>query len=347
MGEPKALTCLLFGFGYMGRIRYSILRRLPQVSRILCLDPGIAAGWPSGVEVIPDRAQVPWGEVDAVFVCTPNDATASLAAEGLRRCGRVFCEKPPGRNWEEFCQISAAAQEARSPVLVFGFNHRLHPAVQAAKSFLDSGRLGAILYVKGTYGKSGGIRFRESWRSKPEIAGGGILLDQGIHLLDLFSLFLGPLDPVDAVLTDSYWGCGVEDNAFVLLKSRQGIPAFLHSSATLWKHTFRLEIGCREGYVTATGLLSQSGSYGREQLVIGKRQFEDEASALGNPREEIVHFDRDDSWEKEVQEFLLAIQENRPATHGTLEEARWLMQTVHEIYAQNRQRLAGRSPSCA
>jgi predicted dehydrogenase len=207
---------------------------------------------------------------------------------------------------------------------------------------IGEGGLGDILYVKGTYGKSGGVRYREGWRSKPEIAGGGILLDQGIHMLDLFLMLLGPLTVADAVLVDTFWGSGLEDNAFVLLKSERNIPAFLHSSATLWKHTFRLEIGCRNGYMTASGLLSQTGSYGREQLVIGKRQFEDEASALGNPREEIIHFDRDESWDREVQEFLAAIKEGRPAMHGTLEEARRVMELVRDIYAVSERHVAVR-----
>jgi predicted dehydrogenase len=193
--------------------------------------------------------------------------------------------------------------------------------------------LGDILYIKGTYGKSGGVRYRENWRNNRLIAGGGILLDQGIHMLDLFQMFLGPLSVVDVVLTDGFWNCEVEDNAFVLLRSEQGVPAFLHSSATMWKHTFRLEIGCRDGYLVASGLLSQTGSYGREQLVIGRRQFEDEALALGNPREEIVYFDRDESWEKEVDEFIAALKEGRQATHGTLEEARRAMQIIRDVYA--------------
>lgn len=157
-------------------------------------------------------------------------------------------------------------------------------------------------------------------------------------MLDLCQLFLGPLSVVQAVLADAFWGCEVEDNAFVLLQSEQGTPAFVHSSATLWKHTFRLELGCERGYLTATGLLSQTGSYGREQLVIGKRQFEDEAMALGNPREEIVHFDRDDSWDQEVREFLAAIREGRPATHGTLDEARRVMALIRDAYLLTEQR---------
>ena len=337
------MRCLLLGYGYMGRIRYQVLRQHPHVKEILIVDPGIdPSTLDPAVPLWPKERPIPWDRIDAVFVCTPNNITAELCVEGLRRCGRVFCEKPPGRNWEEFSEIAQAAEEKPGRILAFGLNHRLHPAIQAAKAMVGSGGLGDILYIKGTYGKSGGLRYRENWRNNQEISGGGILLDQGIHMLDLFCYFLGPLRVADAVLVDSFWRCNVEDNAFVLLQSAQGTPVFLHSSATLWKHTFRLEIGCKNGYLAASGLLSKTGSYGREQLVIGRRQFEDEACALGNPREEIIQFDRDESWEKEVHEFLEAVMENRPARYGTLEAARNVMAVIRDVYGLQRQEISER-----
>lgn len=331
------MRCLVLGYGYMGKIRYQVLRKHPRVQQIIVVDPGLSpVGLDPAVRLWPGGKPIPWDQADAVFVCTPNNVTAELCIEGLRRCGRVFCEKPPGRNWEEFSAIAQAAREEPGRVLAFGLNHRLHPAIEAAKAMVGEGGLGEILYLKGTYGKSGGLRYRENWRTKQEISGGGILLDQGIHMLDLFCHFLGPLTVVEAVLVDSFWRCSVEDNAFVLLRSAQGVPAFLHSSATLWKHTFRLEIGLRDGYLVASGLLSKTGSYGREQLVIGRRQFEDEALALGNPREEIIQFDRDESWEREVQEFLQAVEEGRPVRYGTLEAAENVMAILREVYQLQR-----------
>ncbi len=340
------MRCLIFGFGYMGKIRYEALRTHPAVRTITIVDPGrnlSVAGLEPGVWLAAG-APIPWETTDAVFICTPNNVTAELCVEALARCGRVFCEKPPGRDWEDFSRIAEAAANTPDHTLMFGFNHRLHPSVQAAQTLLTSGKLGKVLYLKGTYGKSGGLRHRDSWRSNPQIAGGGILLDQGIHVLDLFHLFLGPLRVVEAVLSDAFWGGGLEDNAFVLLRGPHGVPAFLHSSATLWKHTFRIEIGCRDGYLIASGLLSQTGSYGREQLVIGKRQFEDEALALGNPREEIIHFDCDESWDREVDEFLSAVRQRRPGTHGTLEDARKVMELIRDVYALDERQAATREP---
>lgn len=329
----------------MGKIRAGVLRQHPAVRQITIVDPLLDASSsiPEGIR-LPPGAPIPWETCDAAFICTPNHVTADLCVEALEHCGHVFCEKPPGRNWDDFCRIAEAAARIPRHTLAFGFNHRLHPSVQAAKALLNSGKLGEVLYLKGTYGKSGGIRHRQNWRSNPAMAGGGILLDQGVHMLDLFHLFIGSLSVVEAVLVDAFWGTGLEDNAFVLLRSPRGVPAFLHSSGTLWKHTFRFELGCRDGYIIGSGLLSQTGSYGREQLVVGKRQFEDEALALGNPREEMIHFDRDESWAHEVGEFLAAVQEGRPPRHGTLEDARAVMEVIRDVYALSERQAVGRDP---
>lgn len=326
------MNCLVLGYGYMGKIRVRVLKEHPEVKRIGVYDPYLSSPPEEIRDCYLHGEAIPWQDYQAVFVCTPNHVTAKLCIQALKECGHVFCEKPPGRNYKELCGIVEAAEARPGHTLVFGFNHRLHPAVQAAKAMLGQGGLGDILYMKGSYGKSGGTRYRQNWRNQKEISGGGILLDQGIHMLDIFQFFLGPLEVVDAVLADLFWKCEVEDNAFVLLQSQDGKPAFLHSSATLWKHTFEFEIGCQEGYMKASGFLSKTGSYGREQLVIGRRQFEEESFALGNPREEVIYFDRDESWQREVHEFLSAVKEKRKANHGTLEEAKQIMSLVQKIY---------------
>jgi 1,5-anhydro-D-fructose reductase (1,5-anhydro-D-mannitol-forming) len=327
------MKCIIFGFGYMGKIRYDVLRRHPAVQELKVYDPALAGKSDLGETLLPSEQPIPWDRFDTAFICTPNNVTADLCVEALRRGKHVFCEKPPGRDWDDFSRIAQEAAGRTGQTLMFGFNHRLHPSVQAARALLGEGGMGEILYLKGTYGKSGGAHYRQSWRNDKSISGGGILLDQGIHMLDIFQTLLGPLQVVDKVLADSFWGCGVEDNAFLLLRSEKGTPVFLHSSATLWKHTFRFEIGCQNGYLVASGLLSRTGSYGREQLIVGKRQFEDQALALGNPREEIIYFDRDESWDKEVHEFVAAAQEGRPATHGTLQEAQQIMAIIRDVYA--------------
>src|SRR3989338_5793967 len=160
------MHCLIFGYGYMGKIRYQVLRKHPAVRKITVVDPGLdpTAEGLEGVLLKPGEP-IPWETCTAAFICTPNNVTADLCVEALERCGRVFCEKPPGRNWDDFCRIAEAAAPTPGHTLVFCFNHRLHPSVSAANALLADGKLGEVLYVKGAYGKSGGIRHRHSWRS--------------------------------------------------------------------------------------------------------------------------------------------------------------------------------------
>jgi predicted dehydrogenase len=219
--------------------------------------------------------------------------------------------------------------------LMFGFNHRYHPGVLRAKSIVDSGRMGKIVALRGLYGKSGGKDFKNSWRNEFSVSGGGILLDQGIHMLDLFILFCGGFTSVKAFLSNDHWGFDVEDNAVVILKNDENLLGILHSSATFWKHMFQLDIILEQGYLKLEGLLSKTGSYGRETLIIGKRQFEDETEAIGNPSEETIYFDKDLSWELEVSLFVDCILKNKPITESNSKNAYEAMEIVHRCYQES------------
>jgi predicted dehydrogenase len=151
-------------------------------------------------------------------------------------------------------------------------------------------------------------------------------------MLDLFRFFCGDFDEVMGMAVTSHWDIPVEDNAFVLLRNASGQMAQLHSSATAWKHTFRLEIGLERGYLAITGLLSKTGSYGRETLLIGRRPQRGESAAVGNPREEMSYYDRDPSWELEVNHFVSCIREDRPVTQGTSLDALRVMEIVDRVY---------------
>jgi predicted dehydrogenase len=248
----------------------------------------------------------------------------------MKKGKHVFCEKPPGKNLEDIKNIMIA--ENGHIKLMFGFNHRFHPGVTKAKVIVESGRLGKIISMRGIYGKSGGINFRKSWRNDKNISGGGILLDQGIHMIDLFCYFCGNFEYVKCFTENSFWKFDIEENAYVILKNNKGQIASLHSSSTLWKHTFRLDIILEDGYIAIDGLLSKTGSYGREMLVVGKRQFENEASALGNPQEEITYFDRDLSWDLEVEEFVKCIEQNKKVTISSSEDALRVMEIIDKAY---------------
>jgi predicted dehydrogenase len=201
-----------------------------------------------------------------------------------------------------------------------------------ARSMVEGGRFGKILWMRGVYGKCGGIQFENEWRNQSEIAGGGILLDQGIHMLDLCRFFLGDFSDVQSLITTAFWKIPVEDNAFAILRNDDGQVVLLHSSATQWKHRFALEICLEGGYINLNGILSSTRSYGDETVTFAKKQFEDETFAFGKPREETIFFGQDDSWSLEVDDFARTLRENRPVTSGNSEDALKVMQLIDEIY---------------
>ena len=116
------------------------------------------------------------------------------------------------------------------------------------------------------------------------------------------------------------------------LKNDENQLAVLHSSATCWKHMFQLDVNLEQGYLKLEGLLSKSGSYGRETLVIGKRQFEDETEAVGNPSEENIYFDNDLSWGIEVNRFADCFLNDKLVLESSSSDAYKAMELVHCCY---------------
>lgn len=328
-----SVKCAILGFGYMGEIRLREMQESELFEPVLvCETNPDKRAKVKGVEVTDDPEQIFRDDIDAVFVCTPNDKIPDFTCRALKAGKHVFAEKPPGRNYQDIKDIIAVEKECGDRKLMFGFNHRYHPGMQRAKKLIDNKTLGKVLWVRGLYGKSGGKNFGSSWRNKKEISGGGILLDQGIHMLDLFNFFCEPFNEVKAFTSDAYWQFELEDNAFVILKNPEGQNAMLHSSATFWKHRFQIDIGLEEGYLTVQGFLSKSGSYGRETLIIGRKQFEDETDAVGNPSEEIIYFDKDLSWQIEMEKFADCVLNDKPVKDSTSAHALAAMEIVHKAY---------------
>jgi predicted dehydrogenase len=333
------MKVLIVGYGYMGEIRKQVVDRLGELTLAGVCDPfkspeKTGCNCPHYLdfhEAVDDIGP------DITFVCSPNRDIPDVAVYAMRRGSHVFCEKPPGRNIDDIRRMMAAEAQCPGIKLMFGFNHRHHPAIIEAKSIIDAGRMGQVLWVRGVYGKSGGQGrgFESSWRNDPAISGGGILLDQGIHMLDLFRLFCGDFDEAVGMTGTRFWKIPVEDNAFVILRNAKGQMAQLHSSATLWKHTFRVEVGLEGGYLIIHGLLSKTGSYGRETLIIGRRPDDDDPyAAVGNPREETVFFDKDLSWDLQVEEMVRCIKYNLPVTNSSSTDALRVMEIIAAVYRQ-------------
>ena len=229
----------IVGLGKMGHIRADVIRNHPKLNLFAACDVVETKGkdFPE-TEFFRNYNDLLKQDIDAVFVCTPNRYIPEIVVAALEKGIHVFCEKPPGRNLDDVIMMREAEMANLGTKLKFGFNHRYHQAVQEAKSIVDSGRLGRIMWIRGIYGKAGGPLHDTNWRNQPEISGGGILIDQGIHMLDLVRVFCEDFTDIHSFITHSYWNVGVEDNAFVIMKNTAGQLAMVNSSAKHWRHQF-------------------------------------------------------------------------------------------------------------
>lgn len=266
-------------------------------------------------------------EVDLVIVATSNDALASVAKAAMRAGKHVLVEKPGARNSAEIQELCDLAAESQVLVRV-GFNHRYHPAIQKARELFESGALGRLMFIRGRYGHGGRLGYEKEWRADPAISGGGELIDQGVHLIDLARWFLGDFSEVVGFVETYFWDMPVEDNGFLLLRTADRQTAFLHVSWTEWKNLFSLEIYGRDAKLAVEGL---GGSYGVERLTYYKMLPE-----MGPPETTTWEFlEEDESWAVEFQEFLDDISLGRTPQPG-LADARAALAIVEQVYAESK-----------
>jgi predicted dehydrogenase len=329
--QGEVLRVGVAGFGSTGQIRRRYIDAHPRMKTVAVCDRTIAnpGELKDGVRMWSDWRQLLEEDLDVLFVCLWNDIAPTVVIEGLNRGLHVFCEKPPGRTVEDIVRVREVERANPQLKLKYGFNHRYHESVRDALKIIQSGELGDVVDLRGVYGKSKMIRFDQDWRTKREIAGGGILLDQGIHMVDMMRLFAGDFVDIHAHVSNAFWCHDVEDNAYALMRTADGIVAMLHSSATQWRHRFALDITLREGGLSLSGILSSSRSYGAETLTVVYRGEDD----LGDPREVTTRYNDDHSWRDEIEEFARAIIANREIRHGSSLEALKTMQLVYDIYA--------------
>lgn len=298
----------IIGTGLQGRRRAEALRSFED-ARLIAVSSDLPAQSKRLAEDMKCESIGNWEElvarqdIDVIIICTPPDCHLPMCSAALKKGRHVLCEKPLARNPEEAEKI---AKLAHSKGLKFkcGFNHRHHPAIKQAREWFDQGVIGELIFIRSEYGIGGRVGYEKDWRTNPVLAGGGQLMDQGMHVIDLSRWFLGDFTEVTGYLQTGYWDIKpLEDNAFCLLRTEKGQVASIHVSWTQWKNLFRFELYGKDGYITVEGL---GGSYGVEKAVLGKRAFDKPF------KEEIIEFrGRDISWEEEWREFKNAIQENR------------------------------------
>lgn len=319
------LRVAIVGCGLIGQKRS---RALSGARVVVCCDPVFdraeslarATGASSTSEW---RDAVQRDDVDLVIVATTNDMLAPVSLGAIEAGKHVLVEKPAARSVDEVLLLIDAAERRDVRVRV-GFNHRYHPALLKAREIVDSGALGDLMFVRGRYGHGGRIGYEQEWRADPEKSGGGELIDQGVHLIDLARWFLGDFTNVEGFAKTYYWDMPVDDNAFLLLRTAREQTAFLHVSCTEWKNLFSLEIYGRHGKLQIDGL---GGSYGVERLTFYRMLPE-----MGPPETTSWEYPRgDQSWELELREFLDDIAQRRTPSPG-LAEAHAALAVVKQIY---------------
>ncbi|HPA07583.1 MAG TPA: Gfo/Idh/MocA family oxidoreductase [Methanoregulaceae archaeon] len=314
-----------------GRIGHKRAESLPQgylkavadiseesARRLSCLYAGVdySRDW---------RAITRNNEIDMVIVSTTNNSLAEITLAAVESGKHVLVEKPAARNYRELDPVLKAAENNEVKVTI-GYNLRFHPSFMKIREIVGDGILGNLMYIRGRYGHGGRLGYEKEWRADPMISGGGELLDQGVHLIDLSRWFLGDIIEVEGEYHTYFWKMPVEDNAFLRLKNKNGQLAWLHASCTEWKNTFSFEIFLEKGKLQVDGL---GGSYGAERLTCYQM-----LPQMGPPNTTIWEYPfPDPSWKIEFDQFEHIIRTDaEPAP--SLSDAREILKIVDKIYGE-------------
>ena len=307
------LKVLFIGFGGFSKVRQKILSTFSLVELIGFYDP-----YYSGIEELPqfEDLDVALEACDAVIISVPPRFAPSYVVEAIKLGKKVFCEKPAAINYEELSVIEKHLNA--DSILAYGFNHREHPSIKRMKDAIDAGDLGKVLWMRGRYGKEVDDSYKSTWRCNPDLNGGGILIDQGIHLVDLMSYLSGGFDGAQAVLSNHYLGIhGVDDNGFITLYSTETkIAASLHSTVTQWRYLFSLEVFLEHGSLILNGLRTNSGRYGEEILSIKPNNKKEAEMGIQE-----IRYPENVSWRNEMESFVEACCSNKEYPYANYKDA--------------------------
>jgi len=328
-GSKQVFGVGIIGCGLIGQKRAKALGTGGKLLACADLDSAraesLARG--TGAKVFRDWRELVWmAGVDVVIVATLHDSLAEITLTAIEAGKHVLVEKPAARNAAELEPVMAAAIKHGVKVHV-GFNHRYHRSLRKAKEIVNSGVLGDLMFIRARYGHGGRIGYDKEWRAKPELSGGGELIDQGPHLIDLSRWFLGDFAEVQGFAHTYFWDMPVDDNGFMLLKTAKRQVAFLHASCSEWKNLFSMEIYGKDGKLDLAGL---GGSYGLEKLTWYKMLPE-----MGPPETTAWEYPMaDDSWAVEMAEFFEDIRLGRSPAAG-LADAHAALTIIQNIYRES------------
>jgi len=325
----KLLGIAIIGCGLIGQKRAKALGTGGRLIACADKDAGRAESLAksAGAQSFSDwRDVLRLSEVDLVIVATLHDSLAEITLAAVEAGKHVLVEKPAARTSAELEPVIAAA--ARTGVKVHvGFSHRYHRALRKAREIVDNGEVGELMFIRARYGHGGRPGYDREWRAVPELSGGGELIDQGPHLIDLSRWFLGEFNEIQGFAHTYFWDMPVDDNGFMILKTPGEKVAFLHVSCTEWKNMFSMEIYGKVGKLEISGL---GGSYGVERLTHYRMLPE-----MGPPDTTSWEYPMaDNSWAVEIEEFFEDIRLDRPSSAG-LSDAYESLKIIEKIYQES------------
>lgn len=319
----------IIGCGFIGQKR---AKSLANCQLVVCVDQvlekaeALAKQFPGCIALSDWHEAINRADVDIVIIATLHSSLAEIGLAAVRNGKHILLEKPAGRRAAELVPVMDAAKKSNALARV-GFNHRYHRAFRKARELVDNNELGDLMFIRARYGHGGRVGYDKEWRAQPALSGGGELIDQGVHLIDLARWFLGDFKEIHGSAHTYFWDMPVDDNGFLLLKTAKQQVAFLHASCTEWKNLFSFEIVGRTGKIDINGL---GGSYGVEKISFYKMSKE-----MGPPQTFIEEYPMaDNSWDVEFAEFIEDIKTKRQPAVG-LPDAHAALQIVEEIYRKS------------
>jgi predicted dehydrogenase len=326
----KKLNCLIIGCGLLGLRRAEYIKK--KVNIIACCDNDKKklnyfkkkyccisfSDWKKSLSL---------SDIDFVIISTPHYLLSRIAISALQKKKHIFLEKPGGVISEEIKKMKYYQDKFKLNIYI-AYNHLFHPSIIKSKQMIDNGDLGELMYMRGRYGHGGRIGYNKEWRAIPKLSGGGEVIDQGSHLINLSIFFLGKIKNIKSYINTFYWDMDVEDNGFIILRNFHNKVSFLHASCTEWKNMFSLEIYGKKGKLEINGL---GGSYGTEKLTYYKM-----LKKMGPPKTYKWSFrNKDKSWQIEIENFLRNIK-YKTIDSTNIDYAHDTLKIINKIYKQNK-----------
>lgn len=320
------MNVAIIGAGLIGRKRANALPKGVKLTTVCDIDQKRAQAFARDFKVVIEtdwRKVVKNPKIDALIVSTINKSLSPIATEAILEGKHVLIEKPGARNLKELKKIAKAFKK-RKTVVMFGYNHRYHPSIVMSKKIVDSKKYGKILFVRAKYGHGGRLGYEKEWRFNDDLAGGGELLDQGTHLIDLVNYLCGGMTKVIGLTGRLFWKSKLEDSVFFILSNTKGQIAQLSATCVEWKNIFCFEVMLQTAKIQIDGL---GRSYGREKLTLYKMKPE-----MGPPEvQEFLFDEKDISWQNETKFFFYRIRK-KIYSNKAIEDVMYVLSIVEKLY---------------